>query len=245
MMGLHWITPDEPADSFPPVRMALRDPDGLLAVGGDLSPDRLINAYSRGIFPWYNVGQPILWWSPDPRAVLFPRELHVSRSLRRSLKRSRFTFTVNEDFEGVMRACAVTPRRDPAGTWITAEMISAYSTLHGTGHAQSVETWLEGELVGGIYGITLGKVFFGESMFSRVTDASKAALVLLVREMLARDYRLLDCQVASSHLRTLGSRDLPRPEFLELLEEHVDSRHGDRWKPGVRTDDLHLFDPGR
>lgn len=245
MTGLHWIAPDEPADAFPPVTRALRDPDGLLAVGGDLRRDRLLGAYRRGIFPWYNPGQPVLWWSPDPRAVLFPGELHISRSLRRSLKRAGFAFTVNTRFTEVMRACATTPRDGQSGTWISEEMIDAYTGLHRTGHAQSVETWLDGRLVGGIYGVTLGRVFFGESMFSNVTDASKAALTVLVREMLARDFVLLDCQVASPHLATLGSRELHREHFLGLLDRHAADTGGERWALGVPTHDLHAFEPAR
>lgn len=243
MKQLHWITPDEPADAFPPVTRALRDPDGLLAVGGDLRRDRLLSAYRKGIFPWYNPGQPVLWWSPDPRTVLFPAAFHVSRSLRRSLKRTGFAFTVNGNFTDVMRACALTPREGQSGTWITPELIDAYSDLNRTGHAQSVETWLDGRLVGGIYGVTLGHVFFGESMFSLVTDASKAALAVLVREMLARRFAVLDCQVASTHLASLGSMEISRERFLDLLELHGADAGGERWTLSVPTDNLHAFDP--
>lgn len=236
MTGLHWITPDEPADAFPPVDHALRDPDGLLAVGGDLARDRLLSAYRKGIFPWFNPGQPVLWWSPDPRAVLFPSELHVSRSLRRTLKRARFEFSVDRNFSEVISACAETPRRGEGGTWITADMLAAYQDLHAAGHAHSVEVWRDTRLVGGIYGVALGKVFFGESMFSLETDASKAAMVVLVREMLARGFVVLDCQVASAHLASLGSREIPRAEFLQLLDVHAQLDTPGRW-------DLRAFNP--
>ncbi len=244
MTGLHWITPDEPADAFPPVDRALRDPDGLLAVGGDLSRDRLLSAYKKGIFPWFNPGQPVLWWSPDPRAVLFPAELHLGRRLRRTLKRKSFTFSIDADFEGVIRGCATTARHDQAGgTWITGDMFAAYCDLHAQGHAHSVEVWNGANLVGGIYGVACGRVFFGESMFSRETDASKAALAVLVREMIARDFAVLDCQVASAHLASLGSREIPRDAFLRLLEIHAEHDSPGRWQLGVATDDLGTFDP--
>lgn len=242
MTGLHWITPDEPADAFPPVERALRDPDGLLAVGGDLSLPRLLGAYRKGIFPWYNPGQPVLWWSPDPRAVLFPAELHMSRSLRRTLRRGRFAFSVNRAFIEVMQRCADVPRHGQRGTWITGEMLAAYAELHAAGYAHSVETWRDGRLVGGIYGVALGHVFFGESMFSLEPDASKAALTLLVREMLARDFVVLDCQVGSAHLERLGSREIRRGDFLQILARHTDEKP-QRWQLEARVDDLHAFDP--
>ncbi len=243
MTGLHWITPDEPADAFPPVDRALRDPDGLLAVGGNLEMNRLLSAYRKGIFPWFNPGQPVLWWSPDPRAVLFPAELHLSRSLRRTFRRNRYRWSIDEDFEGVIRGCASTPRRDQAGTWITGDMLSAYLALHAGGYAHSVEAWDGDVLAGGIYGVALGRVFFGESMFSRSPDASKTAVVVLVREMIARGFAALDCQVASDHLATLGSRDIPRAEFLHLLEQYAQHDSPGRWERQVPVDDLHVFDP--
>ncbi|HEX6930370.1 MAG TPA: leucyl/phenylalanyl-tRNA--protein transferase [Gammaproteobacteria bacterium] len=245
MTGLHWITPDEPADAFPPVDRALRDPDGLLAVGGDLGRDRLLSAYRKGIFPWFNPGQPVLWWSPDPRAVLFPADLHLSRSLRRTLKRGHFTWSIDADFEAVIRACATTSRRGQAGTWITDEMFAAYCDLHAEGHAHSVEVWNGTRLAGGIYGIASGRVFFGESMFAHETDASKAALAVLVREMIARDFVVLDCQVASAHLASLGSREIPRVDFLALLERHAQPTTPGRWRLEVATGDLGDFDPAR
>lgn len=233
MTGLHWITPDEPADAFPPVDRALRDPDGLLAVGGDLSRDRLLSAYRKGIFPWFNPNQPVLWWSPDPRAILFPDEFHVSRSLRRTLRRGHFSTSVDRNFSDVMRACATTPRHGQGGTWITDDMFAAYCDLHDAGFAHSVEVWNEQQLVGGIYGIALGKVFFGESMFSHQSDASKVALTVLIREMVAREFVLLDCQVASAHLASLGSREIPRRQFLQLLAEHAQHDNAGRWDASI------------
>lgn len=243
MTGLHWINPDEPADAFPPAHHALRDPDGLLAVGGDLARDRLLSAYRKGIFPWFNPGQPVLWWSPDPRAVLFPAELHVSRSLKRTLNRGRFRFSIDRDFRGVIAACARTPRNGQGGTWITDDMRAAYLDLHDAGYAHSLETWQDGKLVGGIYGVALGKVFFGESMFSHVSDASKAALVVLVDEMRARNFVLLDCQVASAHLESLGSREIPRNSFLEFLEAHAQNDDTGRWD--FLGDSKHAADAAR
>lgn len=234
--GLHWITPDEPADAFPPVDRALRDPDGLLAVGGDLSRDRLISAYRKGIFPWFNPGQPVLWWSPDPRAVLFPAEFHASRSLRRTLRRGHFQFSLDRAFPAVMRACAETPRHGQGGTWITDDMFAAYCDLHDAGYAHSVEAWNDRQLVGGIYGVALGRVFFGESMFSHQSDASKAALYVLIDEMRQREFVMLDCQVASEHLATLGSRDIPRRQFLQLLAEHTQQDNNGRWDMRNSTD---------
>lgn len=209
-----WIPADAPADAFPPVEVALRQPDGLLAVGGDLSRERLLAAYRRGIFPWYSEDQPILWWSPDPRAVIFADSLHLSRRLRRRLRQQPFEITWNRVFEDVVSGCAA-PRRDGAGTWITAEMHAAYVHLHRAGHAQSVECWRDAALVGGVYGVAIGSVFFGESMFSRESDASKAALQAVVR----RGFRLIDCQVPNPHLERLGATLLPRGRFIDLVAE--------------------------
>ena len=213
---LTWLAPGDPPDSFPPVERALREPPGLLAAGGDLSWARLVAAYRRGIFPWYSPGQPVLWWSPDPREVLFPVEFHRSRSLARALRTRGFEHHANRDFAAVLAACAA-PRRGSPGTWITAEMRAAYLDLHRRGLAHSAEIWRAGQLVGGIYGVRLGRVFFGESMFSRERDASKAALDGLVRQCLANGTVLIDCQLPSAHLRSLGSRAIPREEFLVLL----------------------------
>ena len=214
-----WLAPDDPPDRFPPQEAALRDPSGLLAAGGDLKPERLIAAYARGIFPWYSPGQPVLWWSPDPREVLWPREFHHSRSLRRSLRQRGFSLHEDRDFGAVVSACAAPRSRSP-GTWITAEMKAAYCALHERGFAHSYEIWAGDALVGGLYGVRLGSVFFGESMFSRQQDASKAALAGLVERSQALGIELIDCQLPSAHLRSLGSRPIPRTAFLAFLAAH-------------------------
>jgi leucyl/phenylalanyl-tRNA---protein transferase len=214
--SLCWLSRDRRADAFPPPEEALTEPNGLLAAGGDLTPERLLAAYKRGIFPWYQEGQPILWWSPDPRAVLTPSTLKVSRSLRRSLKRQRFEFRVDTAFDLVVAACAE-PRHYGGGTWITAEMAEAYGRLHRLGWAHSFESWIDGRLVGGLYGVAIGRAFFGESMFTRVTDASKVALVHAVEYLRSRETEIIDCQVASAHTRSLGAVDIPRAEFVSLI----------------------------
>ena len=216
LRSLCWLSRSARADAFPSVNEALTEPNGLLAAGGDLKPERLLAAYKRGIFPWYQEGQPILWWSPDPRAVLWPDELKVSRSLRRSLRNRRFDFRVDTAFDDVVAACAE-PRTYGAGTWITAEMAEGYGRLHRLGWAHSFEIWRDGRLVGGLYGVGVGRVFFAESMFTRATDASKAALVHAVAQLRSRNIELIDCQVASAHTRSLGVVDMPRSEFLSLL----------------------------
>ena len=214
---IKWISRDDPPDAFPAISQALRSPNGLLAAGGDLSTERLLHAYEHAIFPWFDTGQPILWWSPDPRCVLLPANLHLSRRFRRSLKNTNFGVSFNEAFADVIMACS--GRRDRrTGTWITPEMIDAYSRLHALGWAHSVEVWLEGELAGGIYGVAIGRAFFGESMFSRVTNASKVAVLALCRQLIAHDFAVLDCQVASPHLMSLGATRMPRMEFASLLE---------------------------
>lgn len=218
MTAPYWLTPHDP-DDFPDVALALRDPDGLLAVGGDLSVPRLLAAYRHGIFPWYNAGQPILWWSPDPRAVLFPDRLHVSRSLARVLRQGRFEVSFDRDFAAVIQRCSE-PRADEQGTWITTEMQQAYINLHAAGHAHSVEAWQEGELVGGVYGVSIGKAFFGESMFSRVSNASKVAFVTLVRQLRAWDFGLIDCQIQSPHLDRFGAELITRQRFVQLLDRY-------------------------
>ena len=216
-----WLAPGDPPTGFPPVERALREPAGLLAAGGDLSSERLIAAYRRGIFPWYSPGQPVLWWSPDPREVLFPQEFHRSRSLTRTLRTRGFEYHVDRDFAAVIRACAA-PRRSSPGTWITADMQAAYLELHRLGFAHSSEIWRDGRLVGGVYGVRLGQVFFGESMFSLEPDASKAALDGLVRRGLSEGLAMIDCQMPSPHLRTLGSRSIARAEFLARLTAALD-----------------------
>jgi leucyl/phenylalanyl-tRNA--protein transferase len=221
MKSLLWLSRKQRADAFPPASEALTEPNGLLAAGGDLEPERLLAAYRRGIFPWYQEGQPILWWSPDPRAVLWPSGLHVSRSLRRSLRKRGFQFRIDTEFERVIAACAE-PRSYGGGTWITAEMATAYIRLHRLGWAHSFETWADGRLVGGLYGVGIGRAFFGESMFTRVADASKAALAHAVEFLSARGTQIIDCQVASAHTQSLGAVDIPRAQFLSLIAELCD-----------------------
>ena len=195
------------------------EPDGLLAVGGDLSPERLLLGYQSGIFPWYNEGEPILWWSPDPRFVLFPGKLKVSRSMRQVLKQNVFEFRADTAFEAVMRNCAAAPRKGQDGTWISEAMIAAYSRLHKSGYAHSAESWKDGELVGGLYGIRLGNIFFGESMFSKQSNASKAAFINLVNDLVQDGVRLIDCQVPTGHLKSLGAEAIPRVQYLEMLHQ--------------------------
>lgn len=211
-----FLRPDTQAPNFPPVESAT--PEGLLAVGGDLSSERLLAAYRHGIFPWYNPGQPILWWSPDPRAVLYPEKLKIARSLRQGLKRGHLRVTFDTCFREVMLACAAPRQKYPdGGTWIGDAMIEAYTRLHDMGHAHSVETWQENRLVGGLYGVALGGVFFGESMFSRVTDASKIALAVLACKLREWKFELIDCQIPSAHLTSLGAQDIPRHAFVAAL----------------------------
>ena len=216
-----WLTASDPPDAFPPLDAALSEPNGLLAIGGDLDPPRLLAAYSKGIFPWYELDQPILWWSPDPRAVLWPADLHISRRLQRTRRRSELTFSCDQAFSSVIENCAG-PRSYADGTWITAEMKAAYTTLHGLGWAHSFEAWHCSELVGGLYGVAIGQVFFGESMFSRASDASKIVLISAIEFLKREDFALLDCQVWSSHLETLGATTLPRDVFLQHLHELCD-----------------------
>lgn len=217
---------------FPPVDAA--SPEGLLAIGGDLRPERLLEAYRHGIFPWYEEDQPILWWSPDPRAVLFPDKLHVPRSLEKTIRRGYFTVTLDTCFRDVMIECAGPRTQYPeGGTWITPAMIEAYTRLHDLGHAHSIETWQEGNLVGGLYGVAIGGAFFGESMFSKTTDASKVALVLLIRQLRAWRFQIFDCQQASPHVMRLGAEEIPRRAFLNHLNAALTlpGRRG-RWTLG-------------
>ena len=205
---------------FPPVERALTHPNGLLAAGADLSPARLLDAYRHGVFPWYSDGEPILWWSPDPRMVLFTDELKVSRSLAKSVRNKGFEVRFDTAFGAVVQACAE-PRNGQAGTWITDEMRAAYLRLHRLGHAHSAETWREGILLGGLYGVSIGRMFFGESMFARTTDASKVALVALVQELRGRGGSMIDCQMDTRHLASLGARPIQRAEFLRKVEALV------------------------
>lgn len=211
-----WLSPTDAPDSFPDVELALREPDGLLAAGGDLSSPRLLAAYRAGIFPWYEEGQPILWWSPDPRCVLKPEELHISRRLAKQMRSCDLTVRFNTAFAAVIRACAG-PRRFQRGTWITAAMRDAYLALHAEGWAHSIEVWDAERLVGGLYGMCIGRVFFGESMFSAEPNASKMALAALAGQMIKRNMALIDCQVVSRHLTTLGATLMPRADFTQVL----------------------------
>ena len=204
-------------ERFPPVELALREPNGLLCAGGDLMPQRLVLAYLKGIFPWYSPGEPILWWSPDPRMVLFPAEFKLARSLRKTLRNKDYHVRLDTHFKAVIEACAGTKRKDQAGTWITPEIQAAYVKLHELGYAHSVETWVDGRLVGGLYGIAIGKMFYGESMFAHATDASKIAVAHLVRFLADNGFGLIDCQMNTAHLASLGAREIPRDEFTSHL----------------------------
>jgi leucyl/phenylalanyl-tRNA--protein transferase len=216
---LTWLDGDTP---FPPAQRALKRPNGLLAAGGDLSTRRLIAAYRRGIFPWYAEGEPIMWWSPDPRMVLFTREVHVGHRLARTLRSGRFELRINTAFRDVMLACAE-PRPGQDGTWITPEMIDAYCALHADGFAHSIECWHNGALAGGLYGVMLGRMFFGESMFTRVRDASKIALVSLCHSLAQLDVPMIDCQQETEHTASMGGRPIPRSQFLVHLANTVDA----------------------
>ena len=219
---------------FPDVELALTEPDGLLAVGGDLSVERLIAAYQQGIFPWYSEGQPILWWSPDPRMVLEPKDIKVSRSLAKTIRKQEVQITFDQNFRGVITACSEArlekgKRQDE--TWILDEMIEAYVKLHEAGYAHSVECWQEGKLVGGLYGIAIGKVFFGESMFSRISDASKIAFVSLAQQLEQWGFKLIDCQVYTSHLESLGASMITRKQFLTLLKQYaINNTENSKWQ---------------
>ena len=217
---------------FPPVDLAERS--GILAVGGDLSPERLIEAYRHGIFPWYSDGDPILWWSPDPRFVLFPAETYISKTMRQVLRRKIFDISCDTDFRAVMRGCQE-PRRREKGTWITEEMMEAYVGLHESGIAHSIEAWQNSELAGGLYGISLGRCFFGESMFTRVSNASKAAFISLSVRLRELGFLIIDCQVYTSHLESLGARHIPRNEYISILEEGLkyETMQGS-WKDLIR-----------
>ncbi len=223
MSGIAWLQKTDPPAALPPTSKALREPNGLLAAGGALTPEWLVHAYRRGVFPWFSAEQPILWWAPDPRAVLLPGEFHVSRSLSRSIRKRGFETRIDTAFDAVLTACAG-PRRGVGGTWITREMHEAYGALHRRGLAHSFETWQGGRLVGGLYGVGLGRVFFGESMFTHVTDASKVALSRLVVECRRHGVPLIDCQMQSPHLTSLGSRNLPRTAFEAELARLVDAK---------------------
>ena len=221
MRGPFWIDHRDTNCIFPPVELALDEPNGLLAAGGDLTPRRIISAYRQGVFPWYSAEHPILWWSPNPRAVLIPSKLKVSRSLRKHIRKNPFRITIDHCFGEVLRQCAA-PRAYTDNTWLTPEMQAAYIQLHKEGVAHSFEAWQDETLVGGLYGLALGRVFFGESMFSRVTDASKIAFVHAARQLEAWNFALIDCQVASEHLKSFGAIDVPRRNFLEYILQLID-----------------------
>ncbi len=209
----------KPGDSFPDPRKA--SPSGLVAIGGDLKPATILEAYKKGIFPWYSEGDPILWWSPDPRMVLYPEDLKISRSLKKILRKNVFEVRFDTDFERVIKTCATIPRKEQDGTWILPEIIEAYTELYRLGYAHSVETYLNGELVGGLYGVSIGKVFFGESMFSKISNASKVAFVHLVNFLKERDFHFIDCQVSTNYLASFGAIEIPRSRFLDELSEAI------------------------
>ena len=219
-MSLTLLDPESPV--FPNPNQAATDPDGLLAVGGNLQPDTLLSAYNQGIFPWYNQNDPIMWWSPSERCVIRPQHLHISRSLQKHIAKGQFTMTLDRDFPQVIRACA--NRENGDETWITSEMIEAYEHLHQLGHAHSLEVWEGDRLIGGIYGLTIGHIFCGESMFSRGTNGSKIALVYLCKHMIKKGFELLDCQLVNQHLLTMGAESIPRRSFLSILNNNRDHR---------------------
>ena len=231
----------DPKSPFPASTQALAVPNGLLAWGGDLHSERLLNAYRAGIFPWYTENQPLLWWSPAPRCVIFPADIHVAKRTRRRYNTGQYTLTADMDFAGVIRACAQNRGDRDGGTWITNGMLEAYSDLHRLGHAHSIEAWQDGELAGGIYGLAIGAVFFGESMFTRQTDAGKIALIALCKQLQRWSFGVLDCQVSSPHLVRMGARDISRQEFEQRLAEGVaETRPAGVWtkvfKPDPRWD---------
>ncbi len=223
---LPWLHTDTP---FPPLARAMRDPNGLLAAGADLSPSRLLSAYRSGIFPWFNQGDPILWWSPDPRMVFMPDEFHCSHSLAKVLRKHTFAVRFDTQFEPLMRACAA-PRAGQNGTWIQEEMIAAYLALHERGYAHSVEVWQHGKLVGGVYGIALGRMFYGESMFSAIPNGSKIALAYLARQLQRWDFGMIDCQMHTPHLASLGAREMPRDEFVTRVQDLVNYAPVTTWQ---------------
>jgi leucyl/phenylalanyl-tRNA--protein transferase len=228
-----WIDPDSPPDTpFPPLDAALAEPNGLLAAGADLSPTRLLQAYRQGVFPWFSEGQPILWWSPDPRMVLYPTDFRLRRSLHQALKRDDYQVQLDSDFAAVLHACASTPRRHQSGTWITEAMQSAYLALHAAGYAHSVEVWRQGQLIGGLYGVALGGLFYGESMFSQARDASKIAFAHLARfwQQQTGGSGLIDCQMHTAHLESLGARLIPRADFAAAVQHLASTDACGHWR---------------
>ena len=221
-----WLTGNAP---FPPLGRALRSPNGLLAAGGELSAPRLLEAYRHGIFPWFNPGEPILWWSPDPRMVLAPGEFKISRSLAKVLRNATYEVRCDTGFEQVMRNCAA-PRCEQGGTWINEDMIAAYGALHELGYAHSVEVWIDNHLAGGLYGVSIGRMFYGESMFSHASNASKIALAHLARQLERWQFKMIDCQMNTPHLASLGAREIPRSEFITRLQELINCAPVTRWQ---------------
>lgn len=234
-----WIDPASTHTQFPDVELALTEPDGLLAFGGDLSHERLLSAYRSGIFPWYSEGQPVLWWSPDPRFVLAPKHLKISRNLRKTIRQNKYTVTINQCFNTVIEACSSIIRPGQEGTWITEEIRESYIKLHQSGYAHSVEAWMGDQLVGGLYGINIGQIFFGESMFSKKTDASKVAFALFVRHSQKLGCQLIDCQVHTAHLQSLGARMIPRSDFLQCLSHCCPTKN--LFKQQTETLDSNIF----
>lgn len=230
-----WLDPN--SNDFPPITQALEEPNGLLAAGGDLSGNRLIEAYRHGIFPWFSPGEPILWWSPDPRCTLIPGQIHISRSLRKAIRSTEFEITFDQAFTEVIAACAA-PRGYTDGTWISTPMQNAYTQLHQRGVAHSVELWQNGELTGGLYGIAMGRLFFGESMFSRTTNASKIAFAIFARQLEKWGYALIDCQVENNHLTSLGARSIPRTEFKQYLDHNLETELNHRWHFDIDKEDV-------
>ena len=229
-VNLTVLNPYQPEQPFPPVHKALQEPEGLLAVGGCLSPTRIINAYRHGIFPWFNPDDPILWWSPNPRLILLPHQLYVSRRLSKTIRSGKFVFSIDRAFSQVIENCAK-PRSYTNGTWITEEIKQAYTDLHRLGIAHSAEAWFEGQLVGGLYGVAMGQVFFGESMFHTKTDASKVAFVQLVQHLTAWNYQLIDCQMHTAHLASLGAHEVSRQHFIDLLDKYCETPpHPKAWQ---------------
>lgn len=233
MHELHWLNPDD--YNFPEPEDALSVPNGLLALGGDLKPERLLAAYRHGIFPWYEADQPILWWSPNPRMVLYPHEFHIARSLQKVIKRQHFTVTLDMNFRAVIQSCAGKNIQNRDGTWITDDMQNAYIELHENGWAHSLEVWQAEKLVGGLYGIAMGTVFFGESMFSTLSNASKVGFVHLVSILKERGFSLIDCQIASKHLAGFGAREISRADFIRHLQKAIPADHSPAvsWRGGI------------
>lgn len=243
-LSLHLLNPNRPEEAFPPVDTAWEEPNGLLAVGGDLSVSRLMNAYRSGIFPWFGPQEPIYWWSPDPRAVLFPGRIRLTRSLRKSIRNKGYNIAFDRNFSGVVRACAA-PRNYTSGTWITEDMFRAYCRLHEAGHAHSVEIYnSDNKLVGGLYGVAAGGVFCGESMFSSEPDTSKIAFVALAWHLMKWEFALIDCQIANPHLSSLGAEEISRPQFLAALRAFSETPEKANWKVDENVD-LSRWQPTR